>query len=34
MRSTLIDAGLTPLYHSLDEAAEWNLNVQQTFGIR
>jgi tripartite-type tricarboxylate transporter receptor subunit TctC len=34
MRATLVDAGLTPLYTSLDEAAEWNLNVQRAFGIR
>lgn len=34
MRETLIDAGLTPLYSDLDEAAEWNLSVMQAFGIR
>jgi putative tricarboxylic transport membrane protein len=34
MRSTLIENGLTPLDHDLDEAAEWNLDVMRTFGIR
>jgi tripartite-type tricarboxylate transporter receptor subunit TctC len=34
MRTTLVEGGLTPLYHSLDESAAWNLTVQQPFGIR
>lgn len=34
MRQTLTEGGLTPLYTSLEEAAEFNLNVMQTFGIR
>lgn len=33
MRETLIDNGLTPLYTDLDEAAEFNLNVMQAFGL-
>ncbi len=34
MRETLVNGGLTPLYHDLDESAEWNLSVMQQFGIR
>lgn len=34
MRETLIENGLTPLYTNLDEAAEFNLNVMQAFGLR
>ena len=34
MRETLVEGGYTPLYVSLEEAAEFNLNVQRAFGIR
>lgn len=33
MRTTLVENGLTPLYTDLDEAAEFNLNVMQAFGL-
>lgn len=34
LEQTLVDNGLTPLKTDLEEAAEFNLNVMRTFGLR